>query len=41
MLKSIKQETVHGTIIGVSGNFKALNKDQRYLYKDLNRLRTK
>ncbi|MEM5565687.1 succinylglutamate desuccinylase/aspartoacylase family protein [Psychroserpens sp. AS72] len=41
VLKTIKPETVNGTIYGVSGNLKALEENQRYLDNDLNRLWTK
>ncbi|MGS2725735.1 succinylglutamate desuccinylase/aspartoacylase family protein [Psychroserpens sp. BH13MA-6] len=40
-LKTLNPEIINGTIYGVSGNLKALEKNQRYLDVDLNRLWTK
>lgn len=40
VLKTIRPETVSGTIYGISGNLQALKENQRFLQKDLNRLWT-
>ena len=37
ILKS-NSPTIHGSIIGLAGNIKALDKEARYIHKDLNRL---
>lgn len=41
LLNNLKPEIVNGTIYGIAGNLSALDKHQRYVDEDLNRLWTK
>src|SRR5210317_398097 len=41
VLKKISKKDVNGTIYGITGNIKALEKNQRFINKDLNRIWTK